>query len=161
MKHNHRKSGLAMISAAAIAAAALTGSSAWAADRATAKEAEAMVKKGIAYIKANGKEKGYAEITNKEGQFKDRDLYLLVFQMDGVMLAHGANPKLVGLNRWDSKGIDGKSPARDMIEASKGKNGTWTEYKYTNPVTRKFEDKTSYCEHLDESAIVCGGIFKP
>ena len=161
MKNEIRKNAVTMLSIAAMSAAAFACGTAWAAERANANEAVAMVKKGIAFIKANGKEKGYAEISNKEGQFRDRDLYLLVFQMDGVMLAHGANPKLVGMNRWDSKGIDGKSPARDMIEASKGKNGTWTEYKYTNPVTRKLEDKTSYCEHLDETAIVCGGIFKP
>ena len=32
-------------------------------------EAIAMVKKGVAYIKGNGRDKGYAEITNKKGQF--------------------------------------------------------------------------------------------
>ena len=58
-------------------------------------EAVAMVKKGVAYIKANGKEKGYAEITNKKGQFTDRDLYLVVYGLDGVVHAHGANEKMV------------------------------------------------------------------
>jgi signal transduction histidine kinase len=147
---------------AAMAAVAFSGATVWAAgEHASTKEAEAMVKKGIAFIKANGKDKGYAEITNKEGQFKDRDLYLMVVQMDGVILAHGVNPKLVGLNRWDAKGIDGKFAAREMIEASKGKNGTWTEYKYTNPASKKLEDKMQYCEHLDDTAIVCGGVYKP
>lgn len=147
---------------AAMAAVAFSGATAWAAgEHVTTKEAEAMVKKGIAFIKANGKDKGYAEITSKEGQFRDRDLYLMVLKTDGTMLAHGANPKLVGLNRWDAKGIDGRYAAREMIEASKGKNGTWTEYKYTNPVTRKLEDKMQYCEHLDDSALVCGGVYKP
>jgi cytochrome c len=51
----------------------------------------AMVKKGIAFIKANGTEKGYAEISNKKGQFIDRDLYLVVYGLDGKCLAHGAN----------------------------------------------------------------------
>ena len=51
---------------------------------ATKDEAVAMVKKGVAFIKKEGKDKGYAEITNKKGQFTDRDLYLVVYGLDGV-----------------------------------------------------------------------------
>ena len=54
---------------------------------ATADEAQAMVKKGVAFIKSSGKDKGYAEITNKKGQFTDRDLYLVVYGLDGVVRA--------------------------------------------------------------------------
>ena len=41
-----------------VMSAALATGAAWAAEAVTSKEAEAMVKKGVAYIKANGKEKG-------------------------------------------------------------------------------------------------------
>ena len=41
---------------------------------ATAEQAAAMVKKGVAFIKANGADKGYAEITSKTSQFKLEDL---------------------------------------------------------------------------------------
>ena len=64
--------------------------------KATMAEANAMVKKGISYIKTNGKDKGHAEITNKAGAFVDRDLYLVVYAMDGTVRAHGANDKMVG-----------------------------------------------------------------
>jgi cytochrome c len=158
MISKHVKNGVAMV---VVAAATLAGGGAWAADRGTAKEVEAMVKKGIAFIKANGKDKGYAEITNKQGQFIDRDMYLIVLQIDGMMLANGTNAKLVGLNRMDSQVFDGKYAIREMIEASKSKNGSWTEYKYSDPVTRKVLDKANYCERLDPSTIVCGGYFKP
>ena len=70
MNRNCMKNGVVM---ATIAAAALAGGAAWAAESVTPKEAEAMVKKGLAFVKANGKDKGYAEITNKSGQFIDRD----------------------------------------------------------------------------------------
>ena len=143
-----------------MAAVAFSGGAAWAADRATAKEAEAMVKKGIAYIKANGNEKGYAEITNKNGQFVDRDLYLMVMRLDGTMLAHGANAKLVGLNRIEAKDIDGKEYVRERMEMAKSKPSFWEDYKFTNPVNKKIEAKTMYCERLDNS-VVCGGIYKP
>ena len=161
MNHSFGKYVSLVVSTTAIAACALAGGAAWAAESATTKEAEAMVKKGIAFIKANGKDKGFAEINNKQGQFTDRDLYLIAIQTDGMMLANGANVKLVGTNRWESKGLDGKYAIREMIEASKGKNGTWTEFKYSNPVTKKLQDKTIYCEHLEETMLVCGGVYKP
>ena len=66
---------------------ALAGGGAWAAEHANAKEAEAMVKKGVAFIKASGKEKGYAEISSKQSKFKDRDLYLVVYGLDGKVWA--------------------------------------------------------------------------
>ena len=86
----------------------LASSATYASDHATAKQAEAMVKKGVAYIKANGKEKGYAEITSKQSQFRDRDLYLVVYGLDGMVWAHGANEKMVGKNLIDLRDIDGK-----------------------------------------------------
>jgi cytochrome c len=42
-------------------------------------EAQALVKKGVSYIKTNGRETGYAEFSKKENSFKDRDLYLVVY----------------------------------------------------------------------------------
>jgi len=86
-----------------IAALACTGLHAHAEGNATAEQAQAMVKKGVSFIKANGKEKGYAEVTNKAGAFIDRDLYLVVYGLDGTVRAHGANDKMVGKNLIELK----------------------------------------------------------
>jgi cytochrome c len=129
------------------------------AGNATADEATTMVKKGVAYIKAQGTEKGYAEISNKQGQFIDRDLYLVVYGLDGTVLAHGANDKMVGKNLIDLKDIDGKAFVKERVELAQTKNSFWQDYKFTDPVTRKIEPKTTYCERLDAS-VVCGGIYK-
>ncbi len=146
---------------AVMAAVAFSGATAWAAgEHASAKEAEAMVKKGVAFIKANGKEKGYAEMTNKNGQFVDRDLYLMVTAFDGKILAHGANVKLVGVNRIETKDVDGKEYVRERLELAKTKSSFWQDYKFTNPVSKKIEPKSAYCERLDD-IVVCGGIYKP
>ena len=129
------------------------------AGNATADEAMAMVKKGVAFIKAQGTEKGYAEISNKQGQFIDRDLYLVVYGLDGTVLAHGANDKMVGKNLIDLKDIDGKAFVKERVEMAQTKTSFWQDYKFTDPVTRKIEPKTTYCERLDAS-VVCGGIYK-
>jgi cytochrome c len=126
---------------------------------ATSAEATAMVKKGVAFIKANGKEKGFAEITSKSGQFTDRDLYLVVYGLDGVVHAHGANEKMVGKNLIDLKDVDGKAFVKERVELAQSKGTFWQDYKFTNPVTKKIEPKSMYCEKLND-AVVCGGIYK-
>jgi cytochrome c len=126
---------------------------------ATSAEATAMVKKGVAFIKASGKDKGYAEISNKGGQFIDRDLYLTVYGMDGTVRAHGANEKMIGKNLIDLKDVDGKAFVKERIELASAKGTFWQDYKFTNPVSKKIEPKSMYCEKLDD-AIVCGGIYK-
>ncbi len=127
--------------------------------KATAAEATAMVKKGITYIKTNGKDKGHAEISNKSGQFVDKDLYLVVYGLDGVVRAHGANEKMIGKNLIDLKDIDGKEFVKERVDLAKAKGTFWQDYKFTNPVTKKIEPKSMYCEKLEDAA-VCGGIYK-
>ena len=126
---------------------------------ATADEATAMVKKGVTFLKANGKDKGYAEISTKGGQFNDRDLYLVVYGLDGVVRAHGANEKMVGKNLIDLKDVDGKAFVKERVDLGRSKGTFWQDYKFTNPVSKKIEPKRMYCEKLDD-AVVCGGIYK-
>ncbi len=130
-----------------------------AAGHATSDEATAMVKKGVAFIKSNGKDKGYAEISNKQGQFVDRDLYLVVYGLDGVVRAHGANQKMVGKNLIDLKDVDGKPFVKERVELGQSKGTFWQDYKFTNPVSKKIEPKSMYCERLEDT-VVCGGVYK-
>jgi signal transduction histidine kinase len=127
--------------------------------KATAAEATAMVKKGVAFMKANGKDKGQAEISNKSGQFIDRDLYLVVYGLDGTVRAHGANEKMIGKNLIDLKDVDGKEFVKERVELAKTKGTFWQDYKFTDPTTKKIAPKRMYCEKLDDAA-VCGGIYK-
>ena len=128
-------------------------------EKATAGEAEAMVKKAVGFIAANGPEKAYAEIGDKKGQFTDRDLYIVVYGLDGKVLAHGANAKLVGKDLLDAQDVDGVYYVKERVEAAKAKPSFWQDYKFTNPMTKKIEPKRMYCERVAETA-VCGGIYK-
>lgn len=143
---------------AACMAASSHGASA-AAEHASKEEATAMVKKGVAFIRSNGKDKGYAEISSKTSQFKKEDLYLVVYGLDGTVHAHGANEKMIGKNLIDLKDIDGKPFVKERVEMAKTKNTFWQDYKFTNPESKKIEPKSMYCEKLDET-VVCGGIYK-
>ncbi len=129
-----------------------------AADIATKAEAEAMVHKALKFMKANGKEKTYAEIDKKDGPFTDRDLYLTVYGMDGVVRAHGANAKMIGKNLLEIKDVDGKAFVKERVELAKKKQPFWQDYKFTNPISGQIEPKSMYCVPEDDM-VVCGGVY--
>ena len=146
--------------AVVVLAGALAYTSAAAAGEAANKdEAAAMVKKAVSFIKEQGPEKAYAEISNKAGKFIDRDLYIVVYQLDGKVLAHGSNEKFVGKDMIEAQDVDGKLYVKERVELAGKHASFWQDYKFVNPVSKKVEPKQMYCEKLDNTA-VCAGIYK-
>ena len=125
----------------------------------TSDEAEAMVKKAISFLKANGKEKAFAEINTPKGQFVDRDLYIFVYDLNGKCVAHGFNPKMIGKDLLEMKDVDGKFYVKERIEIAKTKGKGWQDYKFTDPVSKKIEQKTAYIEKTEDIIVGCG-IYK-
>jgi cytochrome c len=149
------------VMAAVTIGAALAASSVFAAERVTPKEAEAMVRKGVTYIKATPRDKAMADITDSKGSFVDRELYLTVYKMDGTALAHGANAKFVGKNMIELRDGNGKEHIRERMELAKTKTSFWQDFTFVNPVNKKMEPKQMYCERTDDMLVVCGGVYKP
>ena len=79
--------------------------------------------------------------------------------LDGMSLAHGANPKQAGVMLIDRKDIDGKEFIRERVTMAKASPTFWQDYKFQNPVSKKIEPKTMYCERVAETA-VCAGVYK-
>lgn len=125
----------------------------------TADEAVAMVKKGVAFLKANGKDKAFAEFSNPKGQFIDRDLYVMVYDMQGVNRAHGANPKLIGKNLLEIQDVDGKFLVKGLIELARKGKGGWYDYQWPNAATKEVEHKSTYVEKVDD-VLIGVGIYK-
>ena len=121
----------------------------------TADEAVAMVKKATAFLKANGRERAFAEISNPKGRFVDRDLYVTVYTMDGTALSH-INPKMVGKNMMELRDADGKYHIRERLEAAKTGTSGWQDFKFYNPVSKKIEPKRMYWEKHDGVVFACG-----
>ena len=131
----------------------------FASEHGSADEAQAMVKKAVAYIKSNGADKAYEEFTNGKG-FKDRDLYVIVYTLEGKNLAQGANPKLVGKDLINLKDHEGFPLIQKFVELAKTKGSGWVEgYKFMNPVSQKMEKKAMYLERVGETLVGCG-IYK-
>ena len=137
----------------------LLGGMAIAAAGATKDEAVAMVKKAANAIKTEGPDKAYPEISNPKGPFVYRDLYVVVYGMDGMVLAHGANAKRIGTNQINDKDPDGKEFVKERIELAAVHQSFGQSYKFMNPVTQAVEPKEMYRERLDQT-VVCGGVYR-
>ena len=127
-----------------------------AADYGTKEQAVAMVEKAISYMKANGKEKTIAAINSHDPQFIDRDLYVVIYDMNGKNVAHGGNPRMVGKNLIDIKDKDGKYFMRERIEIARSKEKGWQEYWFVNQVSTRIEKKIMYVEKADNLIFGCG-----
>lgn len=149
-----------LIKFAGAALCALTiGGHALAADTGTPAQAIAMVKKAGEYLKTNGKEKAFAEFSNTAGSFKDRDLYIMVYDMNGVNLAHGANAKLIGKSLIDLKDADGTPIVKNFVDMANTKGKGWIDYKWPNPVSKAIEQKSTYIEKHGD-VLIGTGVYK-
>jgi signal transduction histidine kinase len=147
------------LSVAAVAIAVIIAP-ARAEDHATREEAVSMVNDAVAAIKSDGSDKAYAAIDDKGNtEFHSKDLYIMVYGLDGKVRAHGANPKLIGKDMSEAQDADGVYFVRDRVKLAQSQPSFWQDYKFPNPVTHKIEAKTTFCQRLDDTA-VCGGIYK-
>lgn len=149
---------VAMMASALLSSGAMIGS-ANAAEKGTIEEATAMVKKAADFMKDNGNEKAFAEISNPKGQFVDRDLYVFVTDTAGKSVAHGGNPQMVGKDLSDLKDADGKPITKGLLAAASKGNGTYS-YKYMNPVSKTVEPKTAYVQKVGEFVVGAGAYTK-
>ncbi|MDO8650742.1 MAG: cache domain-containing protein [Undibacterium sp.] len=139
----------------------ILSNSAFAADHGTAEEAQALVKKAISYIKANGLEKANAEFSNPKGTFVDRDLYIYVTDMNGKALAHGANAKLIGKDLRTLRDVDDKAFLIEILAIANSKGHGWVDYKWPNPASKdkQIVQKSTYFEKFGDVVVACG-IYK-
>ncbi|MDM5181840.1 cache domain-containing protein [Massilia sp. DJPM01] len=143
----------------AIAATLAFATHALAAEPATAEEATALVKRGVAFVKANGKDKLIAEVANSKGQFVNGELYLSVWDAKATVLAHGANPKMVGKNVIELKDADEKYFMKEIVAKAAAPGNGWVDYKWINPVTKQIQAKSAYVEKVDD-IIISAGYYK-
>lgn len=147
-----RQTAIAAIIMSLAAAAAVAD------DYAKPQDAEQLVAKAVAAIRKDGPSV-YASITGKDPLWVRGDLYPVVYDLHGKVLAHGQNQKMVGKDLIELRDADGKSFVRERVDLAKQKGTFWQDYSFLDPVTKSILPKRMYCERLDET-VVCAGVYK-
>lgn len=126
----------------------------------TAKDAIAMVERGAAFAKANGKEALLQKITAKDPDFVQGSMYIYVRDFPvGVNIAHPYNQSIVGKDLNDVPDVNGKMYRREIMEMAKKDGKGWVDYMYKNPDNGKIEAKTSYLMRVNDIVLIAG-IYK-
>lgn len=125
----------------------------------TTREAAELVEHAADFYARQGRDQAFATFNDPHGEFVNRDLYLFVYDMNGTVLAHGGNPKLIGQNMLDARDADGKTFIRERIDIASREGHGWQDYMFRNPETGENESKTSYIRRVDNVIMGCG-VYK-
>lgn len=123
-------------------------------------DAVTLVEKAVAHYKSVGKEKALADINDPKGAFIKGELYVFAYNLKGTIIAHPANPKLVGKDMTEVKDADGKVFTTEFLATANSPAGKgWVDYSWSNPETKKIAPKSSYIQKVGDILVGCG-IYK-
>lgn len=121
--------------------------------RATPLEARAMAEQAAGLIAEKGPAAAFAEFMRPDSEFRDRELFVVVMEANGTVVAHGARPAYVGQNFAGLRDVNGDAFVTRMLAAPKD---TFVAYYWQNPLTEFVERKVSYVVHCDRFVIFVG-----
>ncbi|HEY3276874.1 MAG TPA: cache domain-containing protein [Syntrophorhabdaceae bacterium] len=132
------------------------------ANAATMDDAKVLVDKALVYMKAHGLERTIAEVNgNPKGQLTKGDLYVIIQDFNGVILANGGNPKLTGQNHLEVRDASGKYFVKEQVEVAKTKGSGTVDLVWTNPATKMVQPKTNFVKRVEgQNIMVMAGVFK-
>jgi signal transduction histidine kinase len=67
---------------------------------------------------------------------------------------------MIGKDLLEMKDPDGKFYVKERVEIAKSKGSGWQDYKFTNPLSKKLEQKTAFVEKVEDIIIGCGAYKK-
>jgi hypothetical protein len=120
----------------------------------------ALVKRAIAEVTLRGASASAAKFNDRQGGFHRRDLFVVLTDMQGCVLAHGGEPSLVGTDTSNLTDGGGVHYVQSLIAIAKGAGSGWTSYQVRNPATGRPARKDAYVERVPgQDYWVCSGVF--
>ncbi len=113
----------------------------------------ALAKKAALVIKEQGREKGFAEIMNPNGNLRKGRIMVTANDFAGLCLANAAFPKLVGQNHFTLRDADDKYFIQDAIQIAKTKGGGWLGWSFTDPETKKITRFKAWVQRVEGAEI--------
>jgi TRAP-type uncharacterized transport system substrate-binding protein len=149
-------SGAGLIAGVFFLMSALSGASAAVSDFGTREEAIAMVHRVQEMFKKLGPEGTFQAVKRKAPGTVDRDLYVYILDLNGVVMANGVIPTMTtGTNLYNARDQNGKYFMREKLELCRANQHGWVDFRFLNPVTQTIEDKSSYIERTGD---YCTGV---
>lgn len=134
------------------------------AGKVTPSDLTAHVKDGVAYARANGKEKAVAAFNNPKGQFANGELTIIAADYNGTILANGISPQTADghislINYHDPDDVRTIREMRDL--ALHGGGFSYTVAAVTKDGKTYYAPKIDYAEQVDDTYWIFSGIIVP
>jgi len=125
----------------------------------TADEAFALTNRAYALMQEVGFEAASDVLHDPQGGFVDRDLYVFVFDREGVYRIMGADRNRVGTSLFDAPGVDAQQLLDDAWHRCE-QGGGWVEYNIINLATGTVKGKSSYVLPLNDELLIGCGAYR-
>lgn len=101
-----------------------------------------LVRRGYQEIKKVGGDVAFKIISDRQDlTFHKGGLYLVVYDMEGLCLAHGSNVEFVGQNQWNRTDQDGALFVQDMIQKAQADGSGWLNVRLRNALLSTYIEK--------------------
>lgn len=127
----------------------------------TAEAVQALVARAAAHVLRNGRLLAFADFSRPDGGFVEGDLYVFCSTDEGIVLAHGGNPKLVGKDLASVRDAEGREPITELARIARTKGQGWLEYLWPNAATGRIQRKVAYVVLIDNDAFCGSGYYQP
>ena len=125
----------------------------------TADEAYQLVVKALDHIKQVGYSRACEDFYDKSKGFVDRDLYIFVFDREGIYHVMGMNRQRANTRLHDAPGLDADQLLKDAwYRAEQG--GGWVEYNIINLQTGTIRAKSSFVMPLNDQLLIGCGAYR-
>ena len=125
----------------------------------TADEAMVLTERAYDLVQNMGYEQASEAFYDKSAGFIDRDLYVFVFDRQGVYRVMGADRNRVGTSLFDAPGVDAQQLLDDAWHRC-DQGGGWVEYNIINLATGTVKGKSSYVLPLNDDLLIGCGAYR-
>lgn len=111
-------------------------------------EAKALLDKVTLYLRQNGAASAADAFARRDGAFVDRDLYPMLIDRQGVMVAHGWTPALNGANLMEMRDIEGRPFIREALGLMEMGDAGAVPYRWTDPLSGQVAARTMHVRRI-------------
>lgn len=119
-----------------------------------AKSAEDLVGKAFQFMEAQGKSETVRAVNSRrDDTFRLGDLFVVIYDTKGTIIAHGGNEELTGDNAYNDVDESGRYYVRELIKKAEN-GGGWVDYKTKNSFQSTYVEIVNI--GIDKFIITCG-----
>jgi signal transduction histidine kinase len=122
-----------------------------------------LVRKGVFFFNTYGEKEGTQKISHADflkefalQSFIYGDLYLIIYNMQGICIADAVNEDLVGRDQSALRDEDGRFEVKEIIEKAKREGSGWISFKMYNAFLNVYLEKV----HVgSQDYVICCGLY--